>query len=270
MASTPQRRLAQPTQGILVRQPVSHPQRVCFARDGTLSTRFRNSAHNSQRSFERPTPPSKMGYPGTGGGGEGVSKSKRKSHWGIIFWPKMMSLQGVGHPKPQLGVCYANDPPKKGPKRRLRCACSNKPLRVDFVFSHDSPFGGGGGGFGGGVPPPWFLIILNTPWQGHCIAFRTSPTNGASWQYPMPKQDVSRKYPHPMNDSVGPCAMPRSLSCQDGRVCPCLTGAPPTERNNSHHSSTNGRRGVAFRLTNGQRGSGLQHSPFSRPRRRAA
>ena len=32
--------LVQPTQDILVRQPISHPQRGCFARDGSSSTPF--------------------------------------------------------------------------------------------------------------------------------------------------------------------------------------------------------------------------------------
>ena len=38
-----------------------------------------------------PTPPLKKGYPGAGGyGGQNA-----KNHWGIIFGPKMMILQGV-------------------------------------------------------------------------------------------------------------------------------------------------------------------------------
>ena len=38
-----------------------------------------------------PTPPLKKGYPGAGGcGGQNP-----KNHWGIIFGPKMMILQGV-------------------------------------------------------------------------------------------------------------------------------------------------------------------------------
>ena len=52
-----------------------------------------------------PTPPQK-GVPGYGG----LKGSKTKNHWGIIFSPKMMILQGVGHPVPYLGVSYANDP----------------------------------------------------------------------------------------------------------------------------------------------------------------
>ena len=59
-----------------------------------------------------PTHP-KKGYLGTGGGGTGV-KIQKKNHWGIIFGPKMMILQGVGRQKPYLGVCYANDPKKGG------------------------------------------------------------------------------------------------------------------------------------------------------------
>ena len=36
--------LVQPTQDILVRQPISHPQRVCFASDGTSSTPLRSGS----------------------------------------------------------------------------------------------------------------------------------------------------------------------------------------------------------------------------------
>ena len=56
-----------------------------------------------------PTPP-KKGYPSTGG----QRGQKRKIHWGIIFSPKMMILQGVGHPIPYLGVLYKNNPQKGG------------------------------------------------------------------------------------------------------------------------------------------------------------
>ena len=61
-----------------------------------------------------PHPP-KKGYPATGG-------QKRKIHWGIIFSPKMMILQGVGHPVPYLGVSYANDPKKGGVYGVRTCA----------------------------------------------------------------------------------------------------------------------------------------------------
>ena len=46
-----------------------------------------------------PPPPPKMGLPATGGGVQ-----NRKIHWGIIFCPKMMILQGARHPMPYLGV----------------------------------------------------------------------------------------------------------------------------------------------------------------------
>ena len=39
-----------------------------------------------------PPPPPKKGYPGAGGGYGGQNP---KNHWGIIFGPKMMILQGV-------------------------------------------------------------------------------------------------------------------------------------------------------------------------------
>ena len=57
-----------------------------------------------------PHPPPKKGYPGTGGWGG----QNRKIHGGIIFSPKMMILQGVRHPVPNLEVSYANDPKKGG------------------------------------------------------------------------------------------------------------------------------------------------------------
>ena len=55
-------------------------------------------------------PPPKKGYPSAGGyGGQNP-----KNHWGIIFGPKMMILQGVRRQKTYIGVCYANDPKKGG------------------------------------------------------------------------------------------------------------------------------------------------------------
>ena len=51
------------------------------------------------------TPPPKRGTQVQGG--KGV---KIKNHWGIIFGPKMMILQGVRRQKPYIGVCYANHP----------------------------------------------------------------------------------------------------------------------------------------------------------------
>ena len=45
VTSTPQRLLVQPTQGILVRQPISCLQQVCFTRDSTPST---NRGHTWQ------------------------------------------------------------------------------------------------------------------------------------------------------------------------------------------------------------------------------
>ena len=40
---------------------------------------------------------------------------------GIIFWPKMMISQGVGHPMPQLGGCCTHDQKNGGgDAQRLR------------------------------------------------------------------------------------------------------------------------------------------------------
>ena len=53
------------------------------------------------------TPPHpKHGHPNAGGGGV----QNQTKCCGIILSPKMMILQGVGHPISYLGVCYANDP----------------------------------------------------------------------------------------------------------------------------------------------------------------
>ena len=74
---------------------------VCLQSTGTSGTILWGCSH------------SKKGYPGTGwrwGGGD----ENEKIHWGIIFSPKMMVLQGVRHPVPYLGVSYVNDPKKSG------------------------------------------------------------------------------------------------------------------------------------------------------------
>ena len=44
----------------------------------------------------------------------GIEASKSKTQWGIVLSSKIKILQGVRHPIPYLGVCYANDPPKGG------------------------------------------------------------------------------------------------------------------------------------------------------------
>ena len=74
---------------------------------------------------------SKMGYPYGAVGGQ-----NRKIPWGIIFCPKMMILPGVGHPIPQLRVCYANNPKNGGytaPAPDLTTS-----LRGDFI-NHLTP-----------------------------------------------------------------------------------------------------------------------------------
>ena len=54
-------------------------------------------------------------------GQNGTGVKIQKNHWGIIFGPKMMILEGVRCRKPYIGVCYANDPKKGGIRRsRLR------------------------------------------------------------------------------------------------------------------------------------------------------
>ena len=74
-------------------------------------SKYIHCGHNTQRSFDPPPPPTK-GVPRCRGGGGGAQNPK--NHWGIIFYPKIIILQGVRHQKPYLGVCYANDPQKGG------------------------------------------------------------------------------------------------------------------------------------------------------------
>ena len=63
----------------------------------------------------------------------GVGRSKSKNSLGIIFCPKVMILQGVGHQIPYLGVCYANDPKKWGGYMALAPALDiTTSLRGDF------------------------------------------------------------------------------------------------------------------------------------------
>ena len=54
------------------------------------------------------------------GGGSGVKI--QKNHWGIIFGPKMMILQGVRRQTPYTRVCYANNPKKGGGYKALALA----------------------------------------------------------------------------------------------------------------------------------------------------
>ena len=114
----------------------------------------------------------KMGCPGTGGRGT-------KIHPGIIFCPKRMILEGVGHPIPQLGVCYAKQPKKKGGGYTMPAPASNltTSLRGDFVFSQDGHFGLVGGDPGGGGLPPllWCMAILRLPWRGLTYPYRRQP-----------------------------------------------------------------------------------------------
>ena len=44
--------LVQPKQDILVRQPISHPQRSCFVRDGTFCTPFRSGRVGRGRTWQ--------------------------------------------------------------------------------------------------------------------------------------------------------------------------------------------------------------------------
>ena len=78
-------------------------------RDPGPKSKYTHNGHNTQRSFDPPTPPQK-GLPGRGGTGIKI----QKNHWKILFGPKMMILQGVTRQKPYIGVCYVNAPKKRG------------------------------------------------------------------------------------------------------------------------------------------------------------
>ena len=72
-----------------------------------------------------PESTSQNGVPRLGGG---QNPKIIKIHWGITFSPKMMISQGVGHLIPQLGVCYASEPPKGGGGQRVRLRLIKKPI----------------------------------------------------------------------------------------------------------------------------------------------
>ena len=80
-----------------------------------------------------PAPPSKKGVPKCRGGG-GYGGQNPKNHWGIIFGPKMMILQGVKRQKPYNGVCYANDPKKGGYTTLAPALDLTTSLRGDFAL----------------------------------------------------------------------------------------------------------------------------------------
>ena len=94
---------------------------------------YTHSSHNTQRSL--PPPPNKRGTQVPGGGG--YRGPNPKNHWGIIFGPKMMILQGVRRQKPYVGVCYASDPQKGGCTTPAPALDLTTSLRGDFVLSHD-------------------------------------------------------------------------------------------------------------------------------------
>ena len=94
--------------------------------------------HNTPRSFAPPPPtphPSKRGTQVR----QEYRGQNQKNHWGIIFGPTMMILQGVGRQKPYIGICYANDPKKGGyttPAPGLDLTTS---LGGDFTYSDPPP-----------------------------------------------------------------------------------------------------------------------------------
>ena len=76
--------------------------------------RARVQFHTKRPQYAKKSPPrnNKMGYPGG---------QNSKIHWGIIFCPKLMILQGVGRRIQYLGVCNTDDPKKWGANVRA-CA----------------------------------------------------------------------------------------------------------------------------------------------------
>ena len=66
-----------------------------------------------------------------------------------------MILQGVGHPRTYIGVCYANDPKTRGYMAPVPALDLTTSLRGDLVLSDYSHFGRGGGG-----GPGWRDLLL--------------------------------------------------------------------------------------------------------------
>ena len=103
-----------------------------------LRSKYTHSGHNTQRSFDPPQapPPQKKGYPGAGGGG-GVARVKiPKNHWGIIFGPKMMILQGLDVRNHTLGYATRTTPKKGGYTTLAPALHLTTSLRGDFGGRH--------------------------------------------------------------------------------------------------------------------------------------
>ena len=99
-------------------------------------SKYTHSGHNTQRSFDPPSPPPpKKGTQVRGGyGGQ-----NQNINWGTISGTKMMILQGVRRQKPYAGVCYANDA-KKGGIRRPRLRLIEQPL-LKVIYMERIPMG---------------------------------------------------------------------------------------------------------------------------------
>ena len=93
----------------------------------------------------------------------------QKNHWGIIFDPKMMILQGFRRPKPCVAVCYANDPKKRGDTTPAPVLDLTTSLRGDLARSFKG-WGVQGGGGGWDPPhtpqPPVGAELLKGAWGG--------------------------------------------------------------------------------------------------------
>ena len=108
-------------------EDAKRPFCYCCARLLAGSACFRllpNGRPRSRLPTPLPPPPPKRGT---------QVRKIQKNHWGIIFGPKMMILQGVRRQKPYIGVCYANDPQKRGYMTLALALDLPTSLRGDFT-----------------------------------------------------------------------------------------------------------------------------------------
>ena len=108
-----------------------------------LGSKPTRGSHNTQKSFgpnprpppcrpARPPPPSQEKWHPVAGAGRGQNRKIEVIHWGIMSSPKMMVIQGVGHPISPIGVCCADDPPKMGEMAPMPTLDPTTPLWGDF------------------------------------------------------------------------------------------------------------------------------------------
>ena len=94
---------------------------------GTKST---HSVGYGQVSFALPPKSSSQVQGGWGGGGQ-----NEKIDWGTLLSPKMMIVSEVRHQISHTGVCYMNNPPKRGNMAPMPVPDLTTSLRRDFPYT---------------------------------------------------------------------------------------------------------------------------------------